>query len=150
MKVTKALIIADPWIGFLLDGSKTWEMRSTGASHRGWFGLIRKGTGAVYGVARLVDVGHPLTPSEMMRTFEQHRIPETMIRSGAVAKWNTPWRLADIWRLPAPVAYHHKSGAVIWVELDSQASSQACIGGAALTARIGVGPGNHRTDARKY
>jgi hypothetical protein len=122
LKITKALIIADPWIGFLLDGSKTWEMRSTGASHRGWFGLIRKGTGAVYGVARLVDVGHPLTPSEMILTFAKHRIPEAMIRSGEVSKWNTPWCLTDIRCLPAPVAYNHKSGAVTWVQLDSEVS----------------------------
>jgi hypothetical protein len=28
MQVTKGLIIADPWIGYVLDGSKTWEMRN--------------------------------------------------------------------------------------------------------------------------
>lgn len=121
MKITKALIVADPWIGYLLDGSKDWEMRSSGASHRGWFGLIRKGTGAVYGVARLVDVGAPLSPSAMIENFEHHRIPEHMIRSGEVAKWNIPWKLADVQRLRKPVPYRHKSGAVTWVELDDAA-----------------------------
>lgn len=119
--ISKALIIADPWIGYILDGSKTWEMRSSGASHRGWFGLIRKGTGAVYGVARLIDVGAPLSPAEMIATFDRHRIPEALIRSGEVAKWNTPWKLADVRRLDRPVPYTHKSGAVTWVELDAAA-----------------------------
>lgn len=119
--ITKALIIADPWIGYILDGSKTWEMRSSGASHRGWFGLIRKGTGAIYGVARLVDVGAPLSPGEMIASIDRHRIPESMIRSGEVAKWNTPWKLADVRRLARPVPYMHKSGAVTWVELDAAA-----------------------------
>lgn len=119
--ISKALIIADPWIGYILDGSKTWEMRSSGASHRGWFGLIRKGTGAVYGVARLIDVGAPLSSAEMIATFDRHRIPEVLIRSGEVAKWNTPWKLADIRRLARPVPYTHKSGAVTWVELDAAA-----------------------------
>lgn len=118
MRITKGLIIADPWIGHILDGQKTWEMRSSGASRRGWFGLIRKGTGAVYGVARLVDVGAPLSPTEMIETIERHRIPEDMIRSGAVAKWNTPWKLADVRRLATPVPYRHRSGAVTWIELD--------------------------------
>lgn len=122
MKVTKALIIADPWIGYILDGSKTWEMRSNAVSHRGWFGLIRKRTGAVYGVARLVETGAPLSPDEMVATFERHRIPEHMIRSGEVAKWNTPWILADVQRLAAPVRYRHRSGAVTWVELDEDVS----------------------------
>jgi hypothetical protein len=43
MRVTKGLIIADPWIGYVLEGSKTWEMRSSKTSVRGPFGLIRKG-----------------------------------------------------------------------------------------------------------
>lgn len=119
--ITKALIIADPWIGYILDGSKTWEMRSSGASHRGWFGLIRKGTGHIYGVARLVDVGAPLSPAEMVASIDRHRIPEAMIRSGEVARWNTPWKLADVRRLARPVPYTHKSGAVTWVELDAAA-----------------------------
>jgi hypothetical protein len=119
--ITKALIIADPWIGYLLDGTKIWEMRSSGAAHRGWFGLIRKGTGAIYGIARLVDVGLQLSPEEMIATYDRHRIPEAMIRSGEVAKWNIPWKLADVRRLPRPVPYTHKSGAVTWVELDGVA-----------------------------
>lgn len=122
MNITKGLIIDDPWIGYILDGSKTWEMRSTGASHRGWFALIKKGTRAVWGVARLVDSGSPLSPDEMIATFDKHRIPADMIRSGQVAKWNTPWKLADIRNLGSPVPYRHKSGAVTWVELDEQAS----------------------------
>lgn len=122
MRTRKALIIADPWIGYILDGTKTWEMRSTAASHRGWFGLIRKGTGVIHGVARLVDTGAPLTPDEMVATHEHHRIPEDMIRSGKVAKWNKPWILADVQRLSSPVPYRHRNGAVTWVELDEDVS----------------------------
>ncbi len=121
MRITKGLIIADPWIGYVLGGTKDWEMRSSGSSHRGWFGLIRKGTGAIYGVARLIEVGAPLSPTELIATFERHRIPEHMIRSGEVAKWNTPWKLDDVRRFDPPVSYRHKSGAVTWVELDDAA-----------------------------
>lgn len=121
MRVTKGLIIADPWIDYILDGAKDWEMRSSGASHRGWFALIRKGTGAIFGVAKLIDVGTPLSLADMITSFEHHRIPEHMISSGKVAKWNTPWKLADVRRLDRPVLYRHKSGAVTWVELDTEA-----------------------------
>ena len=122
MHVFKALIIADPWINLILDGHKIWEMRSTASSHRGWFGLIRKGTGAVWGVARLIDVKAPLSPEEMVVNYDKHQIPEAMIRNGQVAKWNVPWVLADVIRLKTPVHYTHKSGAVTWVELDQNAS----------------------------
>jgi hypothetical protein len=118
LRIKKGLIIADPWIGYILDGLKTWEMRSKAVSFRGWFGLIRKGTGAVYGIARLADVAPPLSPSEMMATFGQHRIPEEVIRSGQAAKWNTPWKLTNVHRLAMPVPYRHRNGAVTWVEFD--------------------------------
>ena len=42
MKISKGLVIADPWIGCILKGEKAWEMRSTSCSHRGWFGLPRR------------------------------------------------------------------------------------------------------------
>ncbi|MBY5400273.1 ASCH domain-containing protein [Rhizobium leguminosarum] len=118
--VTKALVIAQPWISLILAGQKDWEMRSTPTSHRGWFGLVWKGMGSVYGVARLIDVNPPQSPEQMIETIERHRIPEEMIRSGEVASWNTPWVLADVRRLETPVRYRHKSGAVTWVNLDEE------------------------------
>jgi hypothetical protein len=122
MHIRKALIIAYPWIDYILQGTKLWEMRSSSTSHRGWFGLIRKGSGAVQGVARLVDVGSPLSPADMIDSFERHRIPVNRILSGELLKWNTPWKLADVRRLDVPVPYRHKSGAVTWVSLDESVS----------------------------
>lgn len=123
MTVSKGLVIAEPWIGMILDGRKVWEMRSTATTHRGWFGLIAKGTGAVHGVARLVEVLPPLSPEEMLAHVDEHRIPAEMIASGDVARWNTPWVLADVRRLPTPVPYRHRPGAVTWVTLDPEVSA---------------------------
>ena len=118
MIVTRGLIIGDPWIGHILSGRKTWEMRSQSCSIRGMIGLIRKGTGAVWGAARLYGVGAPLSPDEMVAAFDKHAIPEDMIRSGKVAGWNVPWKLSDIVRFQRPVPYAHKSGAVTFVIFD--------------------------------
>lgn len=115
---TKALVIDNPWIGLLLSGQKAWEMRSTATHYRGWFGLIRKGSGLVVGIARLTGCGGPLSEEEMIASVDKHRIPEGTIRSGAVAKWNTPWILEDVRSLSKPVRYVHPSGAVTWVTLD--------------------------------
>lgn len=120
--ISKGLIVADPWISLILNGQKDWEMRSTATSHRGWFALIWKGMGAVYGVARLQSVGASLSSKEMVAAFNHHKIPESMIKSGQVAKWTTPWQLAEVKRLPTPVRYKHKNGAVIWVDLDERVS----------------------------
>lgn len=120
--ITKALVIDQPWIDLILSGAKTWEMRGKGASHRGWFGLIRKGSGQVVGVARLTGSGQPLSTEEMVATIDRHHIPESMIRSGAVARWTTPWHLADARPLPRPVPYRHPFGAVTWVTLEDSVS----------------------------
>ncbi|MBY2964300.1 hypothetical protein ELI41_21825 [Rhizobium leguminosarum] len=120
--VRKGLVIEGRWISLILNGQKDWEMRSSATSHRGWFGLIWKGMGSVYGVVRLVDVGRPLDPDGMVRTFGHHCIPEDIVRSGRVAKWNTPWHLADVIRLPKPIRYKHPNGAVTWVNFDEQVS----------------------------
>lgn len=105
-------------------------MRSAATSFRGWFGLIRKGTGTVQGIARLADVGRALSPEEMLAATDRHRIPAKMILSGKVAKWNTPWIIADVRRLAKPVSYRHPNGAVTWVNFDPEL-------GEAVSAQIG-------------
>lgn len=124
MVVSRGLIIAEPWIDHILEGRKDWEMRSTPTSVRGWFGLIKKGSGQVYGLARLVDCGRSLTQLEMIANVARHRIPESMIQSGAVTKWTVPWKLEDIISLKSPVPYVHKSGAVTWVNFDDDVQEQ--------------------------
>ncbi len=124
MTVTRGLIIADPWIGHILDGRKDWEMRSQATSVRGWFGLIRKGSGTVVGLARLVDCGRALDEAEMIANFGHHRIPVDMIRRGEVAKWIVPWKLADVIPLAYHIPYEHKSGAVTWVTLSPDVSQK--------------------------
>lgn len=117
-RITKALVVDQPWIDLILSGRKTWEMRGTSTSFRGWFGLIRKGSGQVVGAARLTGAGEPLSTEQMIATIDRHHIPEQMIRSGAVSKWTTPWHLADARPLPQPVPYRHPWGAVTWVNLE--------------------------------
>lgn len=124
MNVTRGLIIDTPWIDHILEGRKDWEMRSQSTAVRGWIGLIRKGSGQLFGVAKLVDCGRALDQAEMIASQDHHRIPERMIRSGEVAKWVVPWKLADIRPLARPVSYVHKSGAVIWVMLSEDVSRQ--------------------------
>ncbi|MBD3625195.1 MAG: ASCH domain-containing protein [Rhodobacteraceae bacterium] len=77
MNVSRGPIVADPWIDNILEGRKDWEMRSQATSVRGWFGLIRKGSGTVVGLARLVDCGRVLDQAEMIANFDHHCIPST-------------------------------------------------------------------------
>jgi hypothetical protein len=120
----KALIIDEPWIRLILAGSKTWEMRKTGCSHRGPIALIRKGSRQVVGTADVVDSLPPIGSSaEYARAERQHGIPPGRQAQAFNDGWRTPWVLANPRLLAEPVPYSHPSGAVIWVNLDDRVSS---------------------------
>lgn len=118
--INKALIIDEPWISKILKGDKVWEMRSTKASHRGHFGLIRKGSGQVVGVANLTNVSGPYENSQLSEAYGSHCV-EADIYERPEYKWRYAWHLSDVRRLSAPVSYIHKSGAVTWVNLNPDA-----------------------------
>lgn len=66
MTVLNGLIIKDPYLSYILDGTKTWEMRSTSTKQRGLVTLIKNRTGKVWGLAELVDVRGPLSMNDML------------------------------------------------------------------------------------
>ncbi|WP_312529539.1 hypothetical protein [Paracoccus sp. (in: a-proteobacteria)] len=146
MSITRGLVIDNPWIGHILAGRKDWEMRSQATAHRGWFGLIRKGSGQVVGLARLVDCGASLSQSEMLASHDHHRIPTDMILRGEVAKWIIPWKLADIIPLEKPVSYEHRSGAVTWVVFTSEVSKKLERIVDELTSEVQPSPPTRRID----
>ena len=116
----KALIIDEPWIGLILSGAKNWEMRKTVCHFRGRFALIRKGSGAVVGTARLIDSLLPLDTSAAYAAAEPfHRIPAGRRDQAFADGWRTPWVIGDVRPLGRPVPYSHPSGAVIWVNLSA-------------------------------
>lgn len=121
----KALIIDEPWISKILDGSKTWEMRSRNTAKRGWIALARKGSGMIVGVARLTSCTGPLSLSQITESATRHRIPIEEFTSGRAAKWNVAWHLEGARPLAQPLAYRHPAGAVVWVRLDDATSIAA-------------------------
>lgn len=114
----KGLIVRQPWIGKILEGSKTWEMRATPWKHRGQIALIEKGSKTVVGVARMVEDRAPLSEAAMHAAIDKHGIPSDQIAQVVADGWTRPWVLAEIRRLPRPVPYEHPNGAVKTVNLD--------------------------------
>jgi hypothetical protein len=118
--ITKALIIDEPWISKILRGEKDWEMRSIQTKHRGLFGLIRKGSGQVVGIANLINVSGKYSNDGLALNIAHHHVgPE--IYENPDYKWRYAWEMADVKLLDEPVAYIHKNGAVTWVTLDTAA-----------------------------
>lgn len=135
----KALIIRQPWIGMILRGEKTWEMRNQRCTHRGLIALIEQGTGTVVGTASVVDDLPPLTEAQLRAHRDKHGIPEAQFAEMMARGWVRPWVLADVQRLPRPVHYVHPSGAVKWVNLSADeevAILASCGKGDVLSARV--------------
>lgn len=142
----KGLIIRQPWIDLILSGQKTWEMRSRGTTVRGPIALIEKGTGTVVGLANLEDSLPPLPPGNMPAHFQKHRVPQDLVEAPGF-NWLTPWVVTQARRLGRPVHYRHKSGAVIWVELDPEVVA-AVLGATNEVDRAGAVPSGRSVSAK--
>lgn len=112
----RGLVIRQPHIGNILDGRKSWEMRSTRTKIRGRIALIEAGTGLVVGEAEITRVQKAPT-SYRARHFTRcfHRIPEDQYAK--MDKWCWAWVLSQVCRFDEPIPYKHHQGAVIWVKL---------------------------------
>jgi hypothetical protein len=122
--VVKGLIIDEPWIGYILAGLKTWEMRKTGCKVRGPVALIRKGSGYVVGVAEAIDAPPAIANREAYAATEMfHRVPPERQERAFADGWRTPWVLANARKLQRTVPYRHPSGAVIWVNLQPETTT---------------------------
>jgi len=108
----RGLVIREPWIGLILGGRKSWEMRSRPISLRGRIGLIRQGTGHVCAVADLVDCLPPIAPDQLAQTRDRHAIPPEQFGDVARNRWLVPWVLGNVQILNPSVPYRHPSGAV--------------------------------------
>lgn len=115
--LTQGLVIDEPWIGYILAGRKTWEMRSRATTKRGPIALIRKGSGLVVATATLVDSRPALTAATMPAYRDKHQISQAVTQHPDY-KWFVPWVLADIRPLACPVRYKHPAGAVTFVNLE--------------------------------
>ena len=118
----KGLVIDEPWIGLIVSGEKTWEMRSRNTLVRGRIALIRKGSKTVIGIADLVRTLPKLSVPELKASVGNHRVPESEI--GKKFKHSTAWVLQGARPLRKPVPYPHPAGAVIWVNLDPEATAR--------------------------
>jgi hypothetical protein len=142
----KGLVIDEPWIGLILEGKKTREMRKTGCSHRGQIALIRKGSGQVVGVADVVDSLPSIeTKAAYAAAESKHGIPPDRQTRAYEDGWRTPWVLANARHLPSLVPYSHPPGAVIWVNLDEAVS--AAVLGLGNTAEVEPLSANYDTNS---
>lgn len=112
----KGLIIKEPWIDYILDNKKIWEIRGTATTIRGKILLIKSGTGCIWGEATLIDCVS-VTHEQLCDSFDLHRIPIADI-SNMRYKKPYAWVLDKPRRFNIPIPYKHPNGAIIWVNIE--------------------------------
>lgn len=112
-KGASILIVQQPWIGLLLSGQKTLEIRgkpcSKPAGERVYLALSGGG-GIVLGSVAFVACHGPLGTPEWAR-----RAPEHCVEAAKLPYPTTyAWEVGAPVRFHKPVPYHHKPGVVVW------------------------------------
>ncbi len=109
----KALIIKKPWIDYILEGKKTWEIRGGNTKIRGEIELIQSGSGLVVGKCELID-SIPLNLSDYQANEGKHCIKNT---EKLPYKNTYAWVIKNAQRYDEPRKYKHPNGAIIWVNV---------------------------------
>jgi hypothetical protein len=120
METLSAIPIREPWIDMILDGEKTWEIRSKFTKKIGPVALIRSKSGTVVGTAKLSKVVE-ITASIGRANARKMGMPPS---EGADCEGLYAWVLEDVIKFKIPVPYKHPSGAVTWVTLDESTSKK--------------------------
>src|SRR5690349_14900149 len=66
-----AVPIRAPYVDWILDGDKVWEIRSRATKIRGLVGLIKSKSLTVVGTCRIVDVIGPLTLKDIRENAQE-------------------------------------------------------------------------------
>ncbi len=118
LRLDRLLVVAEPWASLLVDGKKTWELRTTSTKIRGPIGIVAKGTGTIIGAVDLIGLHGPFTRSEIVPYEHFHRVPASSTSTYSGPKGLYAWEVTGAARFDQPVPYRHPQGAVIWVLLD--------------------------------
>jgi len=111
---TKALVVKKKWLDLILAGTKTWEIRGSSTSKRGWVHFAESQAGGkLRGRARLVNCF--CIPTESFhRHYKKHCVPSLSVVPYVKIY---AWVLEDAEKFEKPFEYEHKQGAVIWVDV---------------------------------
>ena len=102
-------MVKEPWVGMILDGKKTWEIRGSATTKRGKIHLAASGGGGVLvGQCQLVDC-FPVSQAELANNVTKHctndltRVPYEKPHA---------WVMQKAMRYSSPFVYKHPQGAI--------------------------------------
>ncbi|GAP64276.1 hypothetical protein ARMA_2699 [Ardenticatena maritima] len=112
------LFIREPYASLVVDGKKTWEIRTRPTHIRGRIGIISGGR--VIGTATLRDTLGPFSPEELHAHIEKHHATPDVLNAYARGRPLYAWVLDDAQRLHTPVPIRRKPGHQLWAKLERE------------------------------
>ena len=122
--ITKVLKIKQPYIDWILEGKKTWEMRSTTCKIREIIALAPSGSSEIIGVVRIIDCVYIADTDDINNYYDKHRVDRATWLLDDFVKYRYAWVLSEATRLISPIPYSHKNGAVKFAKLDESVSNK--------------------------
>ena len=106
------LVVKDPWITMLVEGTKTMEIRGFRCKKQKGerVHFSKSGTGTIIGSARFVESVYFESEEEMRAEEGKHCVPST---SKVPYKKIHGWVFADAKKMH-PIKYNVKRGSVVW------------------------------------
>jgi hypothetical protein len=121
MTTLSAIPIKPQWIKLILEGTKTWEIRTKKTNKIGPVALIQSGSGTVVAYANISEV------IKLTETLARENAHKMGMEPDVAVSWSTnsyAYVLKDVVVLKNPVPYIHPLGAVTWVTLDEPTSTK--------------------------
>ena len=109
---TRALVVKKKWLDLILAGAKTWEIRGSSTSKRGWIHFAESQAGGkLRGRGRLVNCFCISTESFHLH-YNEHCVPSlSMVPYVKIYAWV----FEDVEEFEKPFEFDQKPGAVTWV-----------------------------------
>ena len=114
-KGASILIIQQPWIGLILDGCKTLEVRGKPCKkeRERIYLALSGGGGVILGSVDFVRCHGPLSRDEWSELSTKHCVAGGALPYGSSTY---AWEVAAPVRFAEPVRYEHKPGVVVWAK----------------------------------
>jgi hypothetical protein len=121
----KALIIKEPFLSYIFEKRKSWEIRGNDTKIRGRIGLIGSGTGMILGECEINGSYGPLEYIELINlkyiTEEEKNNLKQDRKLPYINKDNQSktygWEFKNVKKYLEPIPYNHPKGAIIFVNI---------------------------------
>jgi len=116
-EIVVGLFVKSPWIDLILEGKKTWELRSKRTSKRERIALVESGSRLVKGTCEIVGVRGALRKSTLLQNLDKHQVPQSRIEQGLGHKRVYAWVVSEPIRFDDPPVVPYLRGPVVWINL---------------------------------